>query len=143
MMPELQKFGFLTWLNTGGKDFRPAKPPAFTARIDDPATFTPPDWDRSAGDGRHADAGQQARRRCRRRRARRGRATSSTSCASSCRSPRKFFSITTYDPDDFMRIEVDKATLPAGCTLAKHPTYKAEFVRGHPVFADTVTCQLP
>ena len=52
-------------------------------------------------------------------------------------------SITTYDPDDFIRIEVDKASVPAGCHLAKHPSYKAEFIRGYPVFADTVTCQLP
>ena len=41
------------------------------------------------------------------------------------------------------RVEVDKATLPAGCALDKHPTYKAEFVPGHPVFADRVTCRLP
>ena len=50
MMPELKNYGFLTWLNVGAKDVRPAKPPAFTARIDDPASFTLPDWDRSAGD---------------------------------------------------------------------------------------------
>ena len=50
MMPELKNYGFLTWLNAGAKDLRPAKPPAFTARIDDPASFTLPDWDRSAGD---------------------------------------------------------------------------------------------
>src|SRR5215471_15360760 len=49
MMPELQKFGFMTWLNTGGKDFRPAALPTFAARIDDPPTFTPPDWDRTEG----------------------------------------------------------------------------------------------
>ena len=29
--------------------FHPTKAPDFTARIDDPATFTPPDWDRSEG----------------------------------------------------------------------------------------------
>ena len=46
------------------------------------------------------------------------------------------------DPEDFIRIEVDKASVPAGCRLAKHPTYKAEFIRGYPVFADSVTCQL-
>ena len=51
MMPELQKSGFLTWLNTGDKDFRPPKVPTFDARIDNPATFTPPEWDRGAGDG--------------------------------------------------------------------------------------------
>jgi hypothetical protein len=50
--------------------------------------------------------------------------------------------IASYDPDDFVRIEVDKDSLPAGCTLSKHPTYKAEFVRGFPVFADLVTCRL-
>ena len=57
--------------------------------------------------------------------------------------PVKSFSITTYEPDDQMRVEVDKETLPAGCALDKHPTYKAEFVPGHPVFADRVTCRLP
>jgi hypothetical protein len=57
--------------------------------------------------------------------------------------PVKSFSITTYEPDDHMRVEVDKTTLPAGCSLDKHPTYKAEFVPGHPVFADRVTCRLP
>ena len=41
------------------------------------------------------------------------------------------------------QVEVDKDTIPAGCTLAKHPTHKAEFVRGYPVQADVVTCQLP
>ena len=42
-----------------------------------------------------------------------------------------------------MRIEVDKASIPAGCTLSKNPAHKTEFVRGYPVFADIVTCQLP
>ena len=65
----------------------------------------------------------------RRRRARRGRATWSMSCASSCPKPSKFVSITTYDPDDFIRIEVDKASVPAGCTLAKHPSLQG---RVHP-----------
>ena len=50
MMPEFKKVGYLSWINTGGKDFRPTKPPEFSARIDDPASFVPPDWDRSAGD---------------------------------------------------------------------------------------------
>ena len=51
--------------------------------------------------------------------------------------------VTSFDPDDFIRIEVDKNAVPAGCKLAKHPTHKAEYIRGYPVFADTVTCQLP
>ena len=57
--------------------------------------------------------------------------------------PSKTVSIATFDSEDFIRIEVDKASIPAGCTLTKHPTYKAEFIRGYPVFADLVTCQLP
>jgi hypothetical protein len=57
--------------------------------------------------------------------------------------PSKTFSVTTFDPDDFIRIEVNKDQIPAGCALAKSANYKAEFVRGYPVFADTVTCQLP
>ena len=36
--------------------------------------------------------------------------------------PTKVFSITTFDPDDFIRIEVNKDQIPAGCTLAKSPT---------------------
>ncbi|MBV8391855.1 MAG: hypothetical protein JOY81_01605, partial [Alphaproteobacteria bacterium] len=47
------------------------------------------------------------------------------------------------DREDFIRVEVDKAKVPAGCTLSKHPTYKAEFVPGHPVFADRVSCRIP
>jgi len=57
--------------------------------------------------------------------------------------PSKLVSIATYDPEDFIRIEVDKASVQAGCTLGKHPTHKSEFVRGYPFFADVVTCQLP
>jgi hypothetical protein len=38
---------------------------------------------------------------------------------------------------------VDKETLSKGCILDKHPTRKSEFVPGHPVYADRVTCQLP
>ena len=46
--------------------------------------------------------------------------------------PSKVFSITTFDPDDFIRIEVNKTrSRPA----ARWPRadYKAEFVRGYPV----------
>ena len=50
-MPGFHKVGFLTWLNTGGADFNPTREPDFKPRIDDPATFNPPDWDRTAGDG--------------------------------------------------------------------------------------------
>ena len=141
MMPELQKFGFMTWLNTGAKDFRPTSLPELSASIDDPAKFVPPDWNRSAGDsGMPMPANKRG-----------GDAEAATKgprnlvyvMRFALPEPGKFVSITTYDPDDFMRVEVDKAALPAGCTLAKHPTYKAEFIRGFPVFADIVTCRLP
>jgi ABC-type uncharacterized transport system substrate-binding protein len=140
-IPEFRKFGFLTWLNTGRADFQPPKDPAFSARIDDPATFTPPEWDREAGDGMKMPENKRAH----------------LPAESEPHSPRnlvytmrfelpqpvKSFSITTYEPDDYMRVEVDKATLPARCTLDKHPTHKSEYVPGFPVYADRVTCRLP
>jgi hypothetical protein len=55
----------------------------------------------------------------------------------------KALTITTFEPDDFIRVEVDKASLPTDCSLDKHPAYKSEFVKGKPVFADRVTCKLP
>jgi ABC-type uncharacterized transport system substrate-binding protein len=140
-MPGFRKVGFLTWLNTGGADFHPAEDPVFAARIDDPATFTPPDWDRTAGDGMPMPENKRA----------------TLPAEPDAHGPRnlvytmrfalpqpvKSFSITTYDPEDFMRVEVDKASLPADCTLDKHPTRKSEFVPGHPVFADRVSCRRP
>jgi hypothetical protein len=140
MMPELQKYGYMTWLNTGAKDFRPAKRPQFSARIDDPASFKPADWDSTAG-----DAGQAMPENKR----------VTQPPVPQKRGPRNLvyvmrfdlpgspqaFTITTYDPDDFIRIEVDRASLPAGCTATKHPTHKAEFIRGYPVKADLVSCQ--
>ena len=140
-MASLEKFGFQTWLNTGGKDFRPERASFFTARIESPATFTPPDWDRSAGDGEKMPANKRQELSGARH------AGPPRNLAYTFRfalpQPTKAFTITTYDPEDFMRFEVDKATLPAGCRFAKHPTYKSEFVPGHPVFADMVSCKLP
>jgi hypothetical protein len=135
-MPNLQKDGFLTWLNTGGKDFRPPKGDGFNARIADPATFTPPDWDRHAGD-KDAPADKHAAPKPSRAR------NLVYVMRFMLPQPVKAFSITTFDSEDFIRIEVDKAKAPSGCTLAKHPTYKAEFVPGYPVFADRVSCRLP
>ncbi|MBL6618591.1 MAG: DUF1007 family protein [Reyranella sp.] len=147
MMPELKNYGYMTWLNIGGlngggKDVRPAKPPVFTARIDDPATFTLPDWDRSAGDNgmpmpQNKQASQPPGPRPK------GPRNLVYVMRFELPQPTKTVHVTTFDPDDFIRVEVDKNHVPAGCMLAKHPTYKAEFVRGYPVFADTVTCQLP
>jgi hypothetical protein len=141
MMPELQKKGFLTWLNTGGKDFRPSKAPTLVVRIDDPASFNPPEWNHADGDnegGLPMPKNKQVE-------APPPRVPRNLVYVMRFELPRpaKVFSITTYEPDDFIRFEVDKASLPANCTIAKHPTYKAEFIPGKPVFADLVTCRMP
>lgn len=143
MMPELKKYGYLTWLNTGGKDFRPPQQPAFSARIDDPASFIPPEWDRSAGD--KADMPMPDNKRVTQPDGPRKRGPRNLVYVMrfALPEPTKMFSVVTYDPEDFMRLELDKTSVPAGCTLSKNPTHKTEFVRGYPVFADIVTCQLP
>jgi ABC-type uncharacterized transport system substrate-binding protein len=142
MMPELKNFGYLTWLNVGGKDVRPAKPPAFSARVDDPASFTLPDWDRSAGD---SGMPMPENKRVSEPPGPRNKAARNLVYVMRFELPQpsKTLQVTTYDPDDFIRIEVNKDQIPAGCTLAKHPSLKSEFIRGYPVVADTVTCQLP
>ena len=33
MMPEFKKVGYLSWINTGAKDFRPTTPPEFSATL--------------------------------------------------------------------------------------------------------------
>jgi ABC-type uncharacterized transport system substrate-binding protein len=137
-MAALEHDNFMTWLNTGAKDFRPTREAAFSARIEDPATFTPPDWDRNAGD-REATPGAK--------RPKRSPPHEPRNLIYTIRlplpQPVKAFTITTYDPEDFIRVEVDKTKVPEHCTLDKHPTYKSEFVPGHPVFADRVSCKLP
>lgn len=143
MLPELEKYGFMTWLNTGGKDFRPGKKPQFSARIDDPATFIPPEWDRNAGDNAGMPMPDNKRGNGKEAPRKQGPRNLVYIFRFALPAPSKFVSIATFDPDDFMRIEVDKSSVPAGCTLAKHPTYKAEFIRGYPIFSDVVTCQLP
>ncbi|MBS0518973.1 MAG: DUF1007 family protein [Proteobacteria bacterium] len=134
----LEKAGFMTWLNIGGKDFQPNSELAFNARIEDPASFTPPEWDRSAGDKQTATAKPEPRK---------APPAKPRNLVYTMRlalpKPVKAFTITTFDPEDFIRVEVDKNTLPADCRLGKHPTYKSEFVPGHPVFADMVSCKLP
>lgn len=140
-MPSLQQFGFQTWLNTGGKDFQPGSTGVFAARIESPAIFKPPEWDRTAGDGEKMPENKRQE-------------LPADPAADAPRNlvytfrfmlpqPSKAFTITTYDADDLIRFEVDNASLPAHCTLDKHPTYKSEFVPGQPVFADRVSCRLP
>lgn len=143
MMPELKTVGYLTWLNLGGKDLRPPKRPAFTARIDDPASFTLPDWDRSAGDSPQMQMPANKRASGPPGPRKKGPRNLVYVMRFELPQPSKVVSVTTYDPDDFIRIEVDKKSVPSGCALAKHPSHKAEFIRGYPVFADVVTCQLP
>jgi ABC-type uncharacterized transport system substrate-binding protein len=143
MMPELKKYGYLSWLNTGGKDFRPTQRPAFSARIDDPASFVPPEWNRTAGDNagmpmpQNKKAGQPDVPR------KKGPRNLVYVMRFPLPEPTKSFSIVTYDPEDFMRLEVDKASVPSGCALSHNPAHKSEFVRGYPVLADIVTCRLP
>lgn len=140
-MASLQQFGFQTWLNTGAADFQPRRADSFAARIEDPATFTPPDWDRTAGDGMKMPENKQATLPADKEPHPERNLVYTFRFA--LPQPVKSFSITTYDQEDVMRFEVDKATLPAGCSLDKHPTFKSEFVPGLPVFADRVTCRLP
>lgn len=141
MLPELEKVGFQTWLNSGAKDFHPAQRPTLAARIDDPASFTPPEWDRETGD---KDAGMQAPEN---QQAKQPEPHAPRNLVYVMRfalpQPVAALSIVTFDSEDFIRFEVDKASLPKGCTLDKHPTYKSEFVPGKPVFADRVSCKLP
>jgi hypothetical protein len=140
-LSSLQQFGFQTWLDAGDKDFQPRTTSVFTAAIENPATFRPPEWDRSAGDGERMPDNKRQE-------------LPADPAAGPPRNlvytfrftlpqPAKTFAITTYDAEDLIRFEVDKASLPANCTLDKHPTYKSEFVPGQPVYADRVTCRLP
>jgi ABC-type uncharacterized transport system substrate-binding protein len=147
MLPELAKVGYQTWLNVGGKDFHPATLPTLNARIDRPATFTPADWDHDDGDDKDGkgDAGMPMPEN--------KRVTPPPKpevprnlvyvMRFPLAQPAKMLSIVTYDHEDFIRFEVDKASLSSGCKLDKHPTYKSEFVPGKPVFADRVSCRLP
>lgn len=143
MLPELKKVGYLTWLTIAGKDVRPPKPPVLQARIDDPATFVPPEWDRSAGD--QGTMQMPANKRATEPAPPRKRGPRNLVYVMRFALPEAAgtFAVATLDPDDFIRVEVDKATLPPHCRLSKHPTVKSEFVRGYPFFADLVTCHLP
>jgi hypothetical protein len=143
MMPELKNYGYLTWLNTGAKDFRPTQRPAFSARVDDPASFVLPDWDRSAGDKSGMAMPPNKRTTQPDGPRKQGPRNLVYIMRFALPEPSKSFSIVSYDPEDFMRLEIDKASVPAGCALSKNPAHKAEFVRGYPVLADIVTCQIP
>jgi hypothetical protein len=142
MLPELEKVGFQTWLNTGAKDFHPPQRPTLIARIDDPASFTPPDWDHNDGDDKDAGMPMPENKRVKQPEPHSPRNLVYV-MRFALAQPAKMLSIVTFDSEDFIRFEVDKASLPKGCALDKHPTYKSEFVPGKPVFADRVSCKLP
>ena len=149
-LPELKRFGYLTWINTGGKDERPATAPTFSARIADPASFVPGAWAPVADSPSAAPApaappaktgrkGEPAMRNLvyvlRYQLAR----------------PSKTVSLSAIDPDDYIRIEASESRPflvegdggQATCRKDKHPEIKSEFVRANPFFADRVTCTLP
>jgi hypothetical protein len=133
----LQKDGYMTWLNTGGKDFRPPKPPVFTAHIDDPAHFILSEEERAAGaeDTSQKQPAIGAKKHTPR--------NLVYVMRFELPAPTKFLAVTTLDPEDFIRVAVDKAAKLANCTIGKHPTYKSEFMPGRPVFADLTSCRLP
>lgn len=142
ILPELEKVGFQTWLNSGAKDFHPPQRPALIARIDDPASFTPPDWDHEDGDKDAGGLKMPDNKQVTQPEAHPPRNLVYV-MRFALAQPVPMLSIVTFDSEDFIRFEVDSTSLPKGCTLDKHPTYKSEFVPGKPVFADRVSCKLP
>ncbi len=113
MLPELAKVGYQTWLNTGGADFHPSAAPTLNVRIDRPATFTPPDWDHDDGD---KDAGMPMPEN--KRVAPPPKPEVPRNLVYIMRfplaQPVKSLSIVTFDHEDFIRFEVDKASLSSG-----------------------------
>lgn len=152
-LPELKSFGYLSWFSTGDKEFRPPKVPTFGARIADPALFVPEDWaptpDPPGGPMAKPGAPPKpdAKVETKGRRFRNLVYVFRYPLAA----PTKTLSVTSVDPEDFIRIEADRKTPHeiigktegAKCTLDKHPTLKSEYWPGNPIFADRVTCTLP
>jgi len=149
-LPELKRFGYLTWINSGGKDERPAIAPTFAARIANPAIFVPGAWAPVQDSPSAAPApgappakiggkGEPPMRNL------------VYVLRYPLARPSKTVSLAAIDPDDYIRIEASE-TRPfvvegdggrASCRKDKHPEIKSEFVRARPFFADRVTCILP
>jgi hypothetical protein len=152
-LPELKNFGYLTWLSTGEKDFRPPKAPTFSAHIADPAVFVPEDWAPTADPpggsmakpGAPPKPGAKVETKARRFR------NLVYVLRYELAHPTKTLSVASVDPEDFIRIEADRKTPHeiigksegATCKVDKHPTVKSEYWPGNPFFADRVTCTLP
>lgn len=147
---ELKRFGYLTWLNTGGKDERPAKAPTFKARIESPAIFVPGGWAPAPDAVANAPAagafmGKELGK------PQPGMRNLVYVMRFQLAKPTKRISVATLDTEDYIRIELLPARPflvsgdngKASCAVDKHPEIKAEYVRGHPFFADRVTCTLP
>ena len=153
---ELKELGYLTWFNTGDKDFRP-KSPIFSARIESPPIFMPADWapmgDTPGGpmptspgggskgttpppQGKHAKPKQGPRNLV-------------YTLRFPLPEPAKMVAVTSIDTEDFVRIELDKKAPweviggTATCVVDKHTSIKSEYWPGNPFYADRVTCKLP
>lgn len=154
-LSELKELGYLTWFNTGDKDFRP-KAPTFNARIANPPIFMPEDWapmaDTPGGGPMPSAPGNGAK----------GAPTQGKSHKPKrelrnlvytlrfpLSEPAKMVAVTSIDTEDFVRIELDKKAAweviggKATCTVDKHTAVKSEYWPGNPFYADRVTCKLP
>jgi len=149
-LPELKRFGYLTWINSAGKDDRPSQAPTFKARIDNPASFVPGGWapvpdavtsSPSAGAFMGKDLPKPEP----------GLRNLVYVLRYQLPKPSKKVSVMAIDSEDYIRIEANPkvpfATAgddgKARCAVDKHPEIKAEYMRGYPFFADRVTCTLP
>jgi hypothetical protein len=146
---ELKELGYLTWVNTGDKDFRP-KAPVFTARIASPAIFVPADWAPTAdapGGPPPAKGGNVAGDKY-------GRPKQAVrnlvyTLRFELPKPSKTVAVSSIDTEDFVRIELERKAAweviggSATCAVDKHTGIKSEYWPGNPFFADRVTCKLP
>ena len=154
---ELKELGYLTWFNTGDKDFRP-KSPTFAARIANPPIFMPADWapmgdtpggpmpapSNSSKGGTSPPQGKPNAK------PKQGPRNLVYTLRFPLPQPSKTVAVTSIDPEDFVRIELDKKAPweivgggTASCVVDKHNSVKSEYWPGNPFFADRVTCKLP
>ncbi len=154
-LAELKELGYLTWFNTGDKDFRP-KSPTFSARIASPPIFMPEDWAPMAdtpggpmpppsGNGSKGATPPQGKSAKPKREPR----NLVYTLRFPLPAPAKVIAVTSIDTEDFVRIELDKKAAwevvggNAACAVDKHTSVKSEYWPGNPFYADRVTCKLP
>jgi hypothetical protein len=152
-LSELKELGYLTWINTGEKDFRP-KAPVFNARIANPAIFMPADWaptaDMPGGPAASPGAGAKgATPKDKQGKTRQGPRNLVYTLRFALPQPAKTAAVSSIDPEDFVRIELDRKAPweiiggSATCAVDKNNAVKSEYWPGNPFFADRVTCKLP